>query len=105
MTITLESIGGTGSGNRAWVAEITGPDAQFGLSRVFLAGVRDYSKANSVRSRGVRTAYALESGKLYEISAPESWKSTERYFATVRDGEIVRLSKEQVLEAVRAAAN
>jgi hypothetical protein len=99
MTITLESIGGTGYGNRAWVAEITGRDPKFGLKREFLSGVRSYSNANSGRSRGVETTYSLESGKIYEISDPQSWKRTARYFVS---GDGAELTKEQVLEAVNA---
>lgn len=100
--LTLESIGGTGHGQRAWVAEITGTDPKFGFKREFLSGQRDYSDSNRPGTRGIETTYWLEEGKIYEISAPLSWKNTDRYFATIRDGQQVRLRKNEIMEALRA---
>lgn len=91
MQIEVETIGAA----KGWIAEITGLDTKFGLARQFV-GDRDYSGANKPRTRGVMTVAELEEGHLYEVNEPTSWKNTDRYFCTVRDGEKVRLSKEEV---------
>lgn len=93
MTITLESIGG----ERPWVARITGTDSKFGLAREFVRGVVDYSHANSVCSRGVKTTYALAAGT-YQINDPQTWKRTARYFVAVAaDGTVTHPTLDQVL--------
>lgn len=80
-----------------WVAEITGPDAKYGLARQFLKGDKDYSRANSVGSRGVYIYYQLDRGKYYEVSSPESWSRVDRYFARVDDnGKIVKVDRSEV---------
>lgn len=79
-----------------WVAEITGSDPVYKYARAFLKGKKDYTKANSVGSRGVFINYLLESGHLYEIKAQVSWKSNDRYFCMVSDaGEITKLTPEE----------
>lgn len=76
---------------RNWVAEIIGPSQKYGLERSFIKGKIDLSKANSKETRGVCFNYILESGKIYEVSKPTSWRSTDRFFATVdAGGNIVR---------------
>lgn len=100
--IKLECIGDGGNrgGSRAsyWVAEIVGVSAHFGIERQFVRCNKDYSKANSVGSRGVYAFYVVESGKVYEVSEPLTWKKTDQYFCTVSDdGEIVRLTIEEVI--------
>ena len=86
---------------RPWVAEIVGKTESGKLKRNFLSGKRDYSKANSKGSRGVRLWFILESDRLYEVHRMVSWKSSENYFcATTQDGFIYRMSKEEVDEWV-----
>jgi hypothetical protein len=101
MTITLETIGET----KCWVATITGTDKKFGWKREFVEGARDYSGANSVRTRGVHTSYDLTEGVLYEINQPCSWRRTERYLAIVRNGKLERVdaagAKRHLAGAVR----
>jgi len=59
----------------------------------------DYSQANGKGSRGVYIHYILESGRLYQVAAPTSWKSTDHYYCTVsEDGDIVRITKEEAQE-------
>lgn len=66
------------------------------VSRV--RGQRDYSRANSKGTRGVLMHYILESGVLYQIKAPMSWRSSDRYFAVVSPtGDVVRKTKEEAL--------
>ena len=65
-----------------------------------LFGKWDYSEANSKGSRGVYIHYLLESGKLYQVAAPYSWRNSEHYFCIVDDdgGEIIKLTKEHARE-------
>jgi hypothetical protein len=77
----------------AWVAEIIGLDKKYKYERRFLQFNKDYSQANSVGSRGVQAVYMLEDGKIYDVKA---WK--ERYFCTIRDWEICRISEYEVNE-------
>lgn len=98
----VRAIGGSsiahlfGVPSRAWCAQITGTDTRYGLRRRFLFGKKDYAHANGSGSRGVYVYFTLESGQLYEVMAPQSWKRRDRYFCTVGDdGGIVRLSEEE----------
>lgn len=111
--LTLECIGDnlrqyklpddpTGYPRRAWVAEITACVGQF-LCREYLDGQRDYAEANSVGSRGVKEYFWLDEGLYYEVNEPLSWKRDYHYFCTVRDGEIVELTREQVVDALKTS--
>lgn len=97
MTITLEQIGAA----KPWVAKIVGTDEQHGLKREFLSGFRDFSRSNSVGTRGVKTIYELAEGTIYEINSPASWKRTNRYFALIEDNEIVKIDASRVAELLR----
>ncbi len=98
--LTLEAIGDNlrefGMPARNWVARIFGSDGRGGWARVFVSGARDHSTANSIGSRGILVTYFLEEGPLYEVSAPQTWKSTERYFVRIIDGRPQRLTREEV---------
>lgn len=92
-TLKLETIGG----DRPWVAEILGKDATYGYARRFLRGRMDFSRANLKRTRGVFTTYDIEPGRVYEVSSPESWSTTKRYFAVVSEsGEVEKVPMEYV---------
>ena len=65
---------------RWWVARIVGLDKKYGFKRDFLSPKNDFAKSNSKGSRGIFANYFLEHGYLYEISAPTSWRATDRYF-------------------------
>lgn len=98
--LSCEHIGGA----RPWVAEIAGiDDTKFGLKREFVNGIKDYSRANSKKTRGVMTHYTLSSGKVYEISDPHSWGKTDRYFAIVEDGQIKQIDASLVAKMVGGA--
>ena len=81
---------------RNWVAEIVGKDPDYGLRREFLSPKMDYTHANKRATRGVIAIYLLSPNKVYDISYPLSAKHTDRYFAAVRDKEIVRLERSEV---------
>jgi hypothetical protein len=93
--IVLEQIGSS----RPWVARILGKDAKWGLARTFLSGITDREGANSAGSRGVFTTYELHDGA-YEISSPESWKRTDRYFALIANGELRRVTAQDILQHI-----
>lgn len=83
---------------RAWVAEVPEIRGKW-VERSFVRGKKDYTHANSVGSRGVYLHYFLESGKVYEVSSPQSWKSTDRYFCRITDdGQLIKLSREEAAE-------
>lgn len=87
----------------SWVAEITGPDEKYGLSRSFLRCKMDYSKSNSKGSRGIFAEYILSQGKFYEVKSQETWQRYRRYFCTVGDdGDIVELDESAACHAVGA---
>ena len=81
-----------------WVAELYRDDTGQVRPR-FLAGRRDYSKANSKGSRGVMVWFVLEQNKLYWIQEPRSWHNTVRYHAAITaQGDVRKLSKEEAEE-------
>lgn len=78
----------------AWVAEITGLDPKYKFDRKFLKYKKDYSRSNSVGSRGVYANYILESGHIYDIKDHK-----DRYYCTVDDdGRVMRLNETEVIE-------
>ena len=88
---------GCKSPRKPWVAEIVGQHEKYGLERIFLPSKRNYSRANSRGSRGIELWFVLESGRLYEVLSPLSWRSIDRYFCRVSDGgDILRVSKDEV---------
>jgi hypothetical protein len=82
----------------AWVAEITDTDPQYKFKREFLRYKKDYSRANSVGSRGVYACYILESGKLYDV---KDFKN--RYYCTVdKYGNVIKLTESEVKECLKS---
>lgn len=77
-----------------WVARLLGRTAR-GFRREFAEGVKDYTHANSVGSRGVYVFYALPPG-LYEVNEPVRWRRNDRYFIQVADGRWKRITREEV---------
>lgn len=91
------AIIGNSRPRKPWVAEINGRCQKFGLLRDFLSANWQRRRANNAHSRGVELWFVLESGRLYEVKSPSSWRSSDRYFCTVTDtGEIQRLSAMEV---------
>jgi len=83
---------------RPWVARIIGIDPHYRYQREFLQPSKDYSEANSVGSRGVFLYYWLDDGAVYEVKEQYTWRKWRRYFCQVRDGQIVRIEEEDVVE-------
>jgi len=84
---------------KPWCAKLIGYDEirdQF--EREFQRPQKDYSKANSVGSRGVINYYWLESGFVFEVHQLVSWKNSRRWFAAVSDsGEVVEIKREDAI--------
>lgn len=79
-----------------WVARIVGRDSTFGFKRRFERGIKDYTHANSVGSRGVYMIYTLEPG-LYEVQQRISWKQWKRRYLWVKhDGTIEDVLREDI---------
>lgn len=87
---------------RAYVAELTGLDPRQAFARRFLVPKRDYRRSNGAGSRGVMLCYLLDEGGVYEISALLTWKRSERYYAQIVDGMLVRLSQEGAIRCLSA---
>jgi hypothetical protein len=86
-----------------FVAEITGFHPKFKFERNFLRFKKCYKHANSKGSRGVFAWYLLDSGKIYDVLEPVSWKNSQRYFCTVNDeGEIVYMKESEVVEWLKS---
>lgn len=106
--VTVEAIGDDlaqagrvfGFKPRNWAAQIFGSNGRGGWVRSFLTGSRDYSRANSKGSRGIMVSYILEQGPIYEIRAPLTWSSSDRYFARVMDNVLTRMTDIEVEECL-----
>jgi hypothetical protein len=79
--------------SRAWVAKVKYMRGNY-VDREFIQGKKDYANSNGPGSRGIYKHYFLDDG-LYEISSPQSWKETDRYFAYVESGEMWRVTREE----------
>jgi hypothetical protein len=88
---------------RAWVARITGRDPKHGLAREFLRFSRDYSRTDETGARGIYQWYELEEGALFEVNAPLSWTSADRYFCRSERGRVVRMARDEIDAALPAA--
>lgn len=84
---------------RPWVARITGFHNKYGFTREFIVGMRDYSDANSIGSRGVYEYFALEPG-LYEVNECVKLGLARRYFIRVENTEITEISRKEVLQCL-----
>jgi hypothetical protein len=87
-----------------WVARITGRDAKYGLSREFLRGSVSFRDVeDELGARGVFRWYELAEGALFEVNAPLSWTSADRYFCRSERGRVVRMTREEIDAALPAA--
>ena len=82
----------------AWVAEITGFDPKYKFTRRFLHYKKDYSRSNSVGSRGVYANYILESGRVYDVK-----DNKDRYYCRVgEDGQIIKITESGVMDWLKS---
>jgi len=86
---------------RPWVCRLHEYVGNGHFRREFVQGRKDYSRANSVGSRGVYYHYALEPG-VYEVQALQSWRSRRKYFALC-DGQCLHeVSTEEAIDVLIA---
>lgn len=91
---------------KPWVAKIAGTDLKFCYTREFIRGKIQRLKSNGTGSRGIEIWFLLESGFIYQARHFTSWKSEEKFFCKVtEDGDIERISKEEVDEWLRKKAS
>jgi hypothetical protein len=81
--------------SRAWVANIKSIRGNY-VEREFCKANKDYADSNGAGTRGVYKHYFLEDG-MYEINSPQSWKTNDRYFAYIENGELWRVTKEEAM--------
>jgi len=79
---------------KAWVARIRGFDHYYGYQREFIKPVYDYSFAAKT-GKGTVLYFFLPEG-VYEVKAPISWKHEDHYFCRSLDGDIIKLSREDL---------
>ena len=53
-------------------------------------------------ARGVWRWFELEEGALFEVNAPLSWTSADRYFCRSERGRVVRMTREEIDSAIAA---
>jgi hypothetical protein len=98
--LKIEHIGNPRQGfSPAGVEEIVGLNDE-GMIKRRLKGQLDYSKANSVGSRGVFEYFFLQEGAMYHVSAPQTWKRTDQYFCRIESGKIMRMGIEEAFECL-----
>ncbi len=82
-----------------WCAEVSLDG--YKIDRDFLKPKKDYSEANGVGSRGVYAYFYLDEGKIYEVYERTSWKSSERYFCKVKNGEVVKITEQEATRCLK----
>lgn len=85
---------------RPWIAKICGEDEKFGFKRDFVKCIKDYSRSNSVGSRGVYAVYDLEPG----IYDSYGHRCGRRYFRVTGNLNIEYITKSEVLACLRKTA-
>lgn len=99
----LRRIPASGFRSRNWVAQISGASEIRGhprMIRTYLPGNADYRTSNSIGSRGITVSYWLSNGLIYEVSSPQSWTRTERYFVRYAQGQPTRMTRDEVLSCL-----
>ena len=87
--------------NRAWVRWIRYLHPIDGFVYDTLKPQLDYSRANSIGTRGVYAYYILTENALYEISAPLSWKRVDHYYCRIANDEIIRMTRDEVFKCLK----
>ncbi len=100
-SLSIEQIGNDRLGHQpAWIDHVKGITPR-GLIKERLQGYVDYSKANSVGSRGVIINYLLSDNEIYHVSSPKNFKHCDTYFCIVSDGEITRLTFDVMIKILQ----
>jgi hypothetical protein len=103
LTETTEDAFASAYAGKAWVAEITGPDPKFGLTRRFLPK-RDETAARSNTYRDLVWTLPLTEGACYEYFVQVTSGQQERGFWLVRGGALVAVERADVLRRFAATS-
>lgn len=82
------------------VCRVWASNGRGGWVKDYLRGDRCYANANSKGSRGVMVSYFLDEGPIYHICDPKTWSQTDRYFARIINGEMIRMSDDEVVSCL-----
>jgi hypothetical protein len=81
---------------RPWVARIARDPATGHLIRDFLpVETKDYSRANSIGSRGIYGYWVLGDG-VYEVNERLNWDKARRYYLRVAGGVKTEMTRQEV---------
>lgn len=98
--IKLERIGDGRHGAKLPYCKRVVKMSDYGFATELLKPNRDYSKANSVGSRGVYDYYILSPG-LYEIFERISWSRSRHYFLYLHEnGDKTEMTFEEAIECL-----
>lgn len=95
-----------GTGQRPWVARITGESGRFGLARSFVEPFRDFTDAHySRRGRfsGLRLEWLLPEG-VYEVCT-WSRRGWIRRFVRSEGGNLIDIERQEVDEWIQQSCN
>jgi hypothetical protein len=85
----------------AWVARVVGRDPTHGFAREFLRGSVSFRDVeDELGARGVFRWFELEEGGFFEVNAPLSWTTADRYFCRSERGRVVRMTREEIIAAL-----
>lgn len=109
VAFSAELIRGTGLRHpprpNPWVARIVGTDSHWGLKRVFVKGVYDYTYARKSGGRGTFVYWFLSPG-IYEVFYPTSWnpnRDVRQFIYVGEDGTIKTIERGEVVECLKNA--
>lgn len=68
-----------------------------------LEHMKDFTEANGAGTRGVYAEYILSEGEYYEVKQPRTWDKADYYYCTARAGDVVRITKEEVMACLENA--
>jgi len=104
ITIKLEHIGRNINRHNKYlrmpsprVAEIRGFGDKFFFDRRFLESNTDYADSGE-GNRGTCLVFHLHEARVYEVFDTKTWGFHDRYFCTVKDNKIIRISEEEVIK-------
>lgn len=84
-----------------WVARVIDIRADGSIEREFVHGTKDYSRADSIGSRGVYIYYVLDPG-VYEVNERIDLLRARRWFGRVADGVLSQITKQEAIECLNA---
>lgn len=99
---TLQKIGFRGP-SRYFVHRLTLTGGR--LVEESLKHFKDFTQSNGSGTRGVYAEYILSDGECYHVKQPVTWKRADHFYCTVRNGELVRLTRDEVMKCLASACS